>query len=214
MKKTLLFVIALLMILTLCGCINTSDPIPENTTEIVADTGETALETDERVSETENVTETEAVVNRTEAMTEEILDNETEADSDRVTEVATEPVTKPFTQSYLEMYEPKDMDISGVEKYVVSDSEYAVTVIFEAKGEITDFRICGVEMTYGYDEITDTVLDIEALSEGDRIAVMLDFPGDMSSWYYSYTNNVGKTFENQIYMSGMDGSIVSTEWQQ
>lgn len=222
MKKLTVFVLVLFIIIALYGCTKARDPITDYATQELSESIE--AESNEHVSR-ETITEAEETTevrgtaeNGTTGVqifhiTEKVTEKNTESDSDRVTDDVTVPLFEPITQSYLEMYEPMGMDLTDVTSYTVSDSEYSVAVIFEANGEITNFRICGVEMTYGYDEITETVLDIASLSDGEKIAVMMDFPGDMSSWYYSYTNNVGRKFECQIYMSGLDGSIVSTTWQ-
>ncbi len=206
MKRLTLLILVLSVTVILCGCTKITAPIADDTTEEISEIAEPV------VSETEIQTEEINQTPITSTVTEEITEPETQESPDRETAEVTIPVIKPITQSYIEVYELKDTSVD-LQKYVVSTSEYAVPVVFEASGDITDLKICGVEMTYGYDEITDTVLEGIDLSDGERISVMLEFPGDMSTWYYSYTNNVGKTCEHQIYMSGMDGSIVSTHWQ-
>lgn len=195
MKKIIALILVVMMAVSLIGCAKIADVIPDSiSNKIIKD--ETPKESEAK----ESAKETEAV--------EKELETE---ESGEYSETEEEPKDEVAKVSYIKVSDFDYTKHKDAPRYVVSNSEYAVVVVFEIVGEVTDFSISSVEMTNGYDEICEKVFNDMDLSN-QNISVYLDFPGDMSTWYYTYTNNYGEKCEHQIYMSGMDGSIVSTDW--
>ncbi|MBR5515282.1 MAG: hypothetical protein IKU52_03675 [Clostridia bacterium] len=218
MKKLFIAILAVCIAISLAGC----DENKGKSDNVQSDQTQTELQS-EKESETlsikaeetekkESAAENETV---TQKETEEVTGAKTEESTGRESDVVKPPLTEPAEESYFNIYKAVTPDeYAGLPNYVIYESEYATPIIFESVGVNTDFTVCALEMTKGYDEIGECVISNLSFDNQNKIVVMLDFPGDMSSWYFSYLNARGEKCEYQLYISGMDDSLICTEWNQ
>lgn len=98
--------------------------------------------------------------------------------------------------------------------FVINDTEYASPVILEAVGSVRDVKLIKLAVVMdenGTYQATATHTVTASMTNGEKKAVLIDFPGDMSAWGLSYVDNMGVTREHTLYMSGEDGSLVMAD---
>lgn len=138
---------------------------------------------------------------------------ETPVTSDTQSDLKSEEAT--VTVKYLSDSQYSKDDIESVS---VADSSDAVTsLLFEVQGEVTNFKLLSLSMTDVADDGTPS-FDIEELYVRDTLnsahplCVDMVFAGDLPTFGYSYIDPSGNEKRFSISQSGMDGSLVVTEF--
>ncbi|MBR5134049.1 MAG: hypothetical protein IKV35_00455 [Clostridia bacterium] len=93
-------------------------------------------------------------------------------------------------------------------------SEFDMPVLLEAVGTVTDVEILTLILTPdgdGYYTVTEVAASLGTLDSAEHTLVMLDFPGDFSAWGLRFTDSTGAEKSYVLYMSGEDGSLVTSE---
>lgn len=205
MKPTIRVIAAVMLLATLvcftaCG---KDDTTPANNTDItaIATVPSTTAATAQTDSATD-VTTTTTPGGETTAPTTAPTDTEPTPEPD----VESEIVARFATVDELE-------DIAST-MLIINDTEYASPVILEAVGTVTDVSILKLDMVMdesGTYKVVETLSAYATLSNGEKKAVLIDFPGDFSAWGLSYVDSMGVTREHTLYMSGEDGSLVMAD---
>jgi len=97
---------------------------------------------------------------------------------------------------------------------IINDTEYASPVLLEAIGTVTDVCVLKLDLVMddnGTYKVVETKSAFTTLTNGEKKAILIDFPGDFSAWGISYVDNMGVKREHTLYMSGEDGSLVMAD---
>ena len=144
---------------------------------------------------------TESAIRETEGATVEPTIEPTAEEDERPTEVV-------LTLSYPD----SDLLESGDYHYCLcGDKEYAVQVVLSVDHKVSDLTISSVVLTDEGDELIPVVRFDEFAPETPIVAD-LSFPGDMSAYAVSFVAEGDVVYVYSIYQSGMDGSIILTDY--
>ena len=120
---------------------------------------------------------------------------------------------QPAEASYLSAdYAESALLHSGNYDYLIADEddEYGVYVAFYAHGTVENVAFYRVSYGDGYD-IWEPICQWERVDRQKPLVVQMTFPGDMSCYGVTYTDSHGLIRYYQVYMSGLDGSLLLTQ---
>ncbi len=101
----------------------------------------------------------------------------------------------------------------GVRRVPTEATDYAVDVLFEADGTLTDLCLLRLQLsTYDHAiyKATESI-PLGTVTVDEPVVAALNFPGDMSAWGFSFTDAHGVVQYRTLYISGEDGSLVTAE---
>lgn len=104
-------------------------------------------------------------------------------------------------------------ELSHLRRIAATTSDYAVDVLIEADGTVTDLCLLVLQpSTLGRAmyTVTDTV-NVGMLTADDPLVVAIDFPGDLSAWGLSFTDAHGVMQYRTLRISGEDGSLLVSD---
>ncbi len=121
------------------------------------------------------------------------------------TEYPVPPELKPLITAFF-----AEESMQGDVVYFGDETEYAVRLGFTAEVNL-DFQFCQLiweTQTYEVSEIFVT----DSLASGETFLAYVAFPGDMTTYGITVTDQNGSTQNYAVYISGMDGSLVCREY--
>lgn len=121
------------------------------------------------------------------------------------TEYPVPPELKPLITAFF-----AEDTIQGDVVYFGDETEYAVRLGFTAEEDL-DFQFCQLiweTQTYAVSEIFVT----DSLASGETFVAQVAFPGDLTTFGITVTDQNGSTQNYAVYISGMDGSLVCQEY--
>ncbi len=101
--------------------------------------------------------------------------------------------------------------------FKVDESEYSTTILFIAEGTVTDFSFLSLSIK-DVDENgkatfdTESLYNLDTLTEEKPLEVTLTFYGDSPAYGISYKDAQGVTKNYTVTISGEDGSVVLSEF--
>lgn len=110
-------------------------------------------------------------------------------------------------------------NVDKVEFVTIGDSKYLTKVVLKFKGDVKNLSL----MTYNITDVaddgtvsadTEEVYSRKSLKSGSTLGFELEFPGDLSAYALSYTDESGEQKSFSISLSGRDGSVVLAEMEK
>lgn len=115
-----------------------------------------------------------------------------------------EPMTAEYATDYF-------LSHGSYDRIVIHDSEYAARIRFSAHEKLYNVTFFGTEYNYEYGwETTTEYFFLERMSADRDLVVQIDI-GDVATYYLSFEDAYGGYHVYEIYISGMDGSLVFRE---
>ena len=94
--------------------------------------------------------------------------------------------------------------------YIGDETEYAVRLGFTAEANI-DFSFCQLIWETETYEVSETFLT-DTLKKGETFVAQVSFPGDMTTYGITVTDDNGSTQHFAVSISGMDGSLICQQY--
>ena len=106
----------------------------------------------------------------------------------------------------------EDVTLKGdYHHFIYDDSPYKVQVLFRAYDEITDVSLFAIIIGEREGE-REYIYHLDTLDAKKPLLADLGFPGDMSSYGISFRDRNGEEHIYAISQSGMDGSLVTSDY--
>ncbi|MBQ9277797.1 MAG: hypothetical protein IJ224_04095 [Lachnospiraceae bacterium] len=213
MKKKIFCAMLVLSLglLTACG-----DDKDSSDNKVFSKPETTAEATTEATTEAPTEATIETTTNEpaaTEVITEDITE-ETDIQDGSTEETGVSGNGNCVTVSYLSDY---TMSLDGVDFVTLSETAPIESILFSTEEKVTDFKVISLYMQDVDADGKPVYLYMEVYSKDELtpehpLCVDVTFYGDMPNWGVSYVDPNGKTRYFAIEISGFDGSLLFTEF--
>ena len=104
----------------------------------------------------------------------------------------------------------EDQPITGHLEFIDTPSDYMTYLSIEALGDLTDLSFYQVDWTEETYRIGQTLYTAPAIGTGQIFVAGITFWGDLTTYGVSCTDSAGVRHHYAIYLSGKDGSVITT----